>query len=287
MGKGRNKNKIRHRGDHLRFAGIILFNLVALCIVLFPFYWLITASLKPDKYIITRTFYPYPPEVTFDHFVTVFTFGNLLQIFMNSVKVSLLTVIFSLIAIVPAAYALGVLKPKGSRFISRFILSLQMLPGILLVIPLYMTLQKLGLINTHMSLIISYTTFTIPFCFLMLGSYYSALPKELFESARMDGCNSFQALLKIALPLTLPGMMTTASYSFLQAWNDFLYANTFTSTQKARTLTVEVIRLVGTWGNKWGDLAAGATVTVIPVIVVFLLANKYIISGLTAGAVKG
>ena len=134
MGKGRNKNKIRHRGDHLRFAGIILFNLVALCIVLFPFYWLITASLKPDKYIITRTFYPYPPEVTFDHFVTVFTFGNLLQIFMNSVKVSLLTVIFSLIAIVPAAYALGVLKPKGSRFISRFILSLQMLPGILLVI---------------------------------------------------------------------------------------------------------------------------------------------------------
>ena len=115
MGKGRNKNKIRHRGDHLRFAGIILFNLVALCIVLFPFYWLITASLKPDKYIITRTFYPYPPEVTFDHFVTVFTFGNLLQIFMNSVKVSLLTVIFSLIAIVPAAYALGVLKPKGSK----------------------------------------------------------------------------------------------------------------------------------------------------------------------------
>ncbi len=280
-------NKIKHRGDKLRFVGIILFNLVALCIVLFPFYWLITASIKPDKYIITNTFYLYPPEVTMDHFITVFKFGNFLHIFMNSAKVALSTVICSLIAIVPAAYALGVLRPKGTRFISRFILSLQMLPGILMVIPLYLTLQKLGLINTHLALIISYTTFTTPFCFLMLGSYYSSLPKELFESAKIDGCNSLQSLFKIALPLTLPGMMTTASYSFLQAWNDFLYANTFTSTQKARTLTVEVIRLIGVWGNKWGDLAAGATVTVLPVILVFLLANKYIISGLTAGAVKG
>ena len=100
-------NKIKHRGDKLRFVGIILFNLVALCIVLFPFYWLITASIKPDKYIITNTFYLYPPEVTMDHFITVFKFGNFLHIFMNSAKVALSTVICSLIAIVPAAYALG------------------------------------------------------------------------------------------------------------------------------------------------------------------------------------
>lgn len=283
----RNIYRVRHKGDCWRHIGVFLLNLLFLCMVLFPFFWLITASVKPDQYIISKQLYLFPPEITWSHYKTVFAFGNLSKIFLNTVIVSLSTVALSLVAIVPAAYALAILKPKGSRFFSKFILSLQMLPGILLVIPLYMILQKMRLINTYWALIISYTTFTTPFCFLLLSSYYASLPYELFESAYLDGCTSFQSLLMIALPLTLPGMMTTASYSFLNAWNDFLFANTFTSSASSRTLTVEVVRLVGSWGTRWGDLAAGAAVTILPVILVFLLANKYIISGLTAGAVKG
>lgn len=278
---------VYHKGDNARTAGVFLLCLVFLVIVLLPFFWLITTSIKPDRYITSRTPYWIPPEVTFSHYVKVFTFGNMGRVFINTVCIALTTVVCSIIVVVPAAYALAILKPKGDKAISRFILSLQMLPGILLVIPLYMTMQRLGLVNTYRSLVISYITFTTPFCFLLLSSYYRSLPIELFESAYLDGCNSFQSLLKIALPLTAPGLVTTASYSFLQAWNDFMYANTFTSSEKSRTLTVEVVRLVGSWGTRWGDLAAGATVTILPVIIVFLVANKYIISGLTAGSVKG
>ena len=276
-----------HKGDSTKTGCIAIINLIFLVIVLFPFFWLITTSFKPDQYITSRTLYWLPPELTFNHYTKVFTFGNLGHIFLNSVVVSFSTVLLSFIVIIPAAYALAILRPRGKEFISKFILSLQMLPGILLVIPLYMIMQKLHLVDTYRSLIISYTTFTTPFCFLLLSSYYSGLPIELFESAYIDGCNSFQALLRIALPLTAPGLVTVGTYSFLNAWNDFLFSNTFTSSSASRTLTVEVVRLVGSWGTRWGDLTAGATVTVIPVILVFLFANKYIISGLTAGSVKG
>jgi ABC-type glycerol-3-phosphate transport system permease component len=278
---------VYYRYDNFRvlLAGAAMLFLIA-CI-LFPFFWLITASIKPQEYIISNAFYFLPPKVTFEHYVTIFTFANIGKHFINTAIVATITVIVSLAAIIPAAYALSVLKVKGRRLISRFILALQMIPTILLTIPLYIILQRLRLINTYWALILSYTTFTIPFCFLLLSSYFTSLPAALFESAYLDGANSFYSLLWIAIPLTTPGIVTTGTYSFLLGWNDFLFANTFTSSEDVRTLCVEVIRLLGTWGTQWGNLAAGATVTVLPVIIVFLLANKYIISGLTAGAVKG
>lgn len=278
---------IRYKNHNLYTALVAVIMIFFVLLVLFPFFWLFTASIKPDKYITTKTLYFFPPEVTLSHYVQVFTFANLGRIFLNSTIVSSLTVVVSLLCIIPAAYALSILRVKGRKVISRFILSLQMLPGILLVIPLYIIMQKLRLIDTYAALIISYTTFTTPFCFMLLSAYYSSLPMELFESAYLDGASSFYSLLHIAIPLTMPGIVTVATYSFLMGWNDFLYANTFTNSVETRTLTVEVIRLVGTWGDKWGDLAAGATVTVFPVIILFLLANKNIISGLTAGSVKG
>ena len=286
-GKTSRSPSIRYRHHNLYTVLISLILLLLLVVTLFPFFWLFTASIKPDKYIITQTLYFLPPEVTTEHYKTVFTFGEIGRIFLNTCIVSGTTVLVSLLVIIPAAYALAVLRVKGRKLISQSILALQMLPSILLTVPLYIILQKVHLIDTYWALILSYTTFTIPFCFLLLSSYFSSLPKELFESAYLDGANSFYSMVKIAIPLTMPGIITTGTYSFLMGWNDFLYANTFTSSTDTRTLTVEVIRLVGTWGNRWGNLAAGATVTVLPVIIIFLLANKYIIPGLTAGAVKG
>jgi multiple sugar transport system permease protein len=278
---------IYYRYDNLRVIIIGIILLFFIVCILFPFFWLITASIKPQEFIISTKFYFLPPQVTFDHYITIFTHANIGRNFINTAIVASITVLMSLVAIIPAAYALSVLKVKGRLLISRFILALQMIPTILLVIPLYIILQRVRLINTYWALILSYTTFTIPFCFLLLSSYFAGLPAELFESAYIDGANSFYSLIRIALPLTTPGIITTATYSFLMSWNDFLFANTFTSSENIRTLCVEVIRLVGTWGTQWGNLAAGASVTIMPVIIVFLLANKYIISGLTAGAVKG
>jgi ABC-type glycerol-3-phosphate transport system permease component len=287
MSKINPQRNITYRYDNVRTVIIAFLMIIFVLITMFPFFWLITTSIKPEKYIISNKLYILPPEFTLSHYYQVFVFAHIGRHFLNTAIVAVTTVCVSLFAIVPAAYALAVLRVKGRAIISRFILTLQMLPSILLTIPLYIIMQKIRLIDTYWALILSYTTFTMPFCFLLLSSYFSSLPKELFESAYIDGANSFYSLIKIALPLTIPGIVTTGTYSFLMGWNDFLYANTFTSSVATRTLTVEVVRLVGTWADRWGDLAAGATVTVIPVITIFLLANKYIITGLTAGAVKG
>ncbi len=262
--------------------------LIALIIfVAFPFFWVITASLKPNKYIITQRMYLIPPEVTFSHYLTIFRYGNFGRFFFNSTVISLSTVALSFAVVVPAAYAISILRLQGGKHFSRIILSLQMLPGILLIVPLYLILKNFRLLDTYYGLIISYTTFTLPFCFLLTQAYLLTLPLELFESAFMDGASTRQALVRIAIPLSAPGLMTASVYAFLRAWNDFMFANTFTSSAHARTLTVEVSRLLGVWGTEWGALTAGATVTTLPVLILFILAQRYIVEGLPAGAVKG
>ena len=267
-------------------AATIFLTVVLMLIVVFPFFWMISASIRPDKFTIADRLYILPPQLTLDHYVNVFVNANLARIFLNTSIISLSTVLTALIVIVPAAYAIAILRVRGSRFISRFVLSLQMIPGIMLVVPLYIILKNYHLLNTYYGLIISYTTFTIPFCFLLASSYYRSLPLELFESAFIDGASRFQAMIRIAVPLSAPGLMTTGVYAFLLSWSDFLFANTFTSSVATRTLTVEVSHLLGNWGEQWGDLTAGATVTTIPVLIVFILAHRYIVEGLTAGAVK-
>jgi multiple sugar transport system permease protein len=267
------------------FAYVLLAAL--LIFVAFPFFWVITASFKPNKYIITQKLYLFPPEFTFSHYMTIFRYGNFGRFFFNSTVISLSTVALSFAVVVPAAYAISILRLRGGMLFSRIILSLQMLPGILLIVPLYLILRNWGLLDTYYGLIISYTTFTLPFCFLLTQSYLLTLPLELFESAFMDGASTRQALIRIAIPLSAPGLMTASVYAFLRAWNDFMFANTFTTSEKARTLTVEVSRLLGVWGTEWGALTAGATVTTLPVLILFILAQRYIVEGLTAGAVKG
>lgn len=269
------------------YGTITVLLLILLFIVAFPFFLVITTSFKPDKYIITKTLALIPPEWTLKHYETVFKFGNFALYFFNSTVISLSTVALSFLIIVPAAYAIRILSIRGGNMLSRFIVMMQMIPSILLIIPLYMIMKNYRLLDTYLGLIISYATFTIPFCFLLAASYFSSLPRELFESAFIDGAHSLQILIKIVIPLSAPGLMTTSVYAFLRAWNDFMFANTFTTTATARTLTVEVSRLLGVWGTEWGALSAGATITTLPVLLLFIFAHKYIIAGLTAGSVKG
>jgi ABC-type glycerol-3-phosphate transport system permease component len=276
----------RRRQAATRVAVIILV-VILMVFAVFPFFWMVTTSLKLDKHIITTTIYLVPPQPTIEHYVNVFANAHLARIFLNTTIISLSTVLACLVVIVPAAYAISILRLRGSVFITRFVLALQMIPGIMLVVPLYVILKNYRLLDTHYGLIVSYTTFTLPFCFLLASSYYRSIPHELFESAFIDGSSRFQAMMRIAVPLSAPGLMTTGVYAFLLSWNDFLFANTFTTSVMARTLTVEVTRLIGSWGTHWGDLTAGATVTVLPVLAIFLLAHRYIVEGLTAGAVKG
>lgn len=269
--------------------GIAIYFLLAvlLAYVLLPFFWMISTSLKPSKYILSPKFTFIPPKLTLDHYIGVWTYGKMDKYFRNTVIVACLTVLLNFLAVVPAAYSVSKLKFKGRRFLTPSILLMQMFPTILLLIPLYIVMKSYGLINTYAALILSYSTFTIPFCFLLSKTYFDSLPNELFEAARIDGCSSFHAFVKIGLPLAIPGLMVTCLFAFILSWNDFMFANTFTNDATCRTLTVGLVVLQTSWEIDWGAMMAASSITTLPVIVIFTLASKYIIGGLTAGAVKG
>ncbi len=271
----------------LEAAGAYTVLILLLIFVGFPFIWLISTSFKPNEEIFAAGLNILPSRISFEHYRNVFTYGKLGIYFKNSVIVALSTVILSFFSVIPASYAISILRTKGSNFISKTVLMFQMVPSILLLIPLYLLMKRFGLINTSFSLILSYVSFTIPFCFLFSKSYFDEIPHELFESAFVDGCNNWKAFLRIGLPIAAPGLMVTSVFSFILAWNDFMFANTFVNSEQTRTLTIGIANMQSTWGVQWGPMTAAATITVLPVLTVFVIANKYIIEGLTAGAVKG
>jgi len=258
-----------------------------LIFVLFPFYWMFVTSIKPNSEILSSQPTLWPQKVTLNHYKMAWVYGKIGKYFKNSIIIASMTVVLSLLAVVPAAYASIIYRSQVMNIISSFILFLQMFPGILLLIPLYILMKNYQLIDTYTALVISYSTFTIPFCYLLTKSYFEGIPRELFEAARIDGCSDNGIFVKIALPLILPGIMVIGLFSFVLAWCDFMFANTFSNSEATRTLTVGISTLQGVWTVEWGPLMAAASIATIPILIIFSLANKYIIEGLTAGAVKG
>ena len=258
-----------------------------LIFVLFPFYWMFVTSIKPNSEILSSQPTLWPQKVTLNHYKMAWVYGKIGKYFKNSIIIASMTVVLSLLAVVPAAYASIIYRSQVMNIISSFILFLQMFPGILLLIPLYIRMKNYQLIDTYTALVISYSTFTIPFCYLLTKSYFEGIPRELFEAARIDGCSDNGIFVKIALPLILPGIMVIGLFSFVLAWCDFMFANTFSNSEATRTLTVGISTLQGVWTVEWGPLMAAASIATIPILIIFSLANKYIIEGLTAGAVKG
>ncbi|PKP61453.1 carbohydrate ABC transporter permease [Candidatus Atribacteria bacterium HGW-Atribacteria-1] len=255
--------------------------------VLFPFYWMFVTSIKPDSEILSSQPTLWPQKIIFKHYQKAWVYGKIGKYFKNSIIIASMTVVLSLLAVVPAAYASIIYRSQVMNIISSFILFLQMFPGILLLIPLYILMKNYQLIDTYTALVISYSTFTIPFCYLLTKSYFEGIPRELFEAARIDGCSDNGIFVKIALPLILPGIMVIGLFSFVLAWCDFMFANTFSNSEATRTITVGVSTLQGVWTVEWGPLMAAASIATIPILIIFSFANKYIIEGLTAGAVKG
>lgn len=258
-----------------------------LIFVLFPFYWMFVTSIKPNSEILSSQPTLWPQKVTLNHYKMAWVYGKIGKYFKNSIIIASMTVVLSLLAVVPAAYASIIYRSQVMNIISSFILFLQMFPGILLLIPLYILMKNYQLIDTYTALVISYSTFTIPFCYLLTKSYFEGIPRELFEAARIDGCSDNGIFVKIALPLILPGIMVIGLFSFVLAWCDFMFANTFSNSEATRTLTVGISTLQGVWTVEWGPLMAAASIATIPILIIFSFANKYIIEGLTAGAVKG
>lgn len=226
----------------------------------------------------------------------VFTFGNYSKVwssigfdtyFFNSLFCSTLTVVIVTVVAILGGYSLARYKFKGKNFVLILLLLTQMIPGIILVIPLFKTYLGLKLNNTLYSLIITYITTNLPFCMIMMSGFFSGLPKELEEAAQIDGCSLLGSVFRILIPTIAPGIVATGAYAFVNSWNDFVYALNFINDKSKFTIPVGLSMMKGEFTIEYGALCAGCIIALIPVILLFSYIQKYLVAGLASGAVKG
>ncbi len=228
-----------------------------------------------------------PKKPSLGSFLYIIKETFFLRHFLNTLVVGAGTTILSLIIAIFASYSLSRFRFRGRLSISSGILTFQMFPGVLLLIPLFLIWARLRLLNTYFSLIMTYATFTLPFCVWMLKSYFDSVPRELDEAARLDGCSRMGTLFRVIIPLGIPGIMAVALFAFLVAYQEFMFASAIMTTNLSRTLPVSIVQLAGPSRTEWGPLAAQAVMSTYPLVIVFIFLQKYLVAGLTAGAVKG
>ena len=254
--------------------------------LLFPFYWTFVTSIKPEKELYSSLVTYWPNNTTLASYKKLFLNFNFLKPMTNSLLVAAVTTIVSLTVSLLAAYAFSRYRFKGRKLFMTLFLTNNMFPTVLLLIPLYAIMRNLGILYTPMALVLSYTTFTIPFSIWLLNGYLNDLPMSLEEAAMIDGASRTQAFLKIIFPILLPCIVATGAYIFMTSWNEYTFAVMFTN-ESSRTIPVTLKNLIGQLGVEWGMLTAGGIITIIPVCIMFFFAQKRLTEGLTAGAVKG
>jgi trehalose/maltose transport system permease protein len=265
--------------------------LVALILIytLFPFYWAIATSLKRSSDLFATPVPYWPDPLTWDNYRAVFQDDDFMIALRNSAIVSIASVALALAVGSLAAYAIGRFNFRGKTPIMYLILSMTMFPAIAILGSLYDMIRFADAFNTLYALVFAYTTFTLPFMVWVLANFYRAMPAELEQAALVDGASPFRAFYQILLPLAAPGMATTGLLAFIACWNEFLFARTFTITPDARTVPVAIASFGGQtqFDLPWGTIMAASVVVTVPLIVLVLLLQRKIISGLTAGAIKG
>ena len=269
-----------------RFLTVYLPLIVILLFILFPFYWTFITSIKPDTELYGAVTY-WPRQVQWENYTKLFTTTvNFLAAMKNSFIVAAVTTVVSLTASTLASYAFSRYRCAGRRAMMALFLSNNMFPTVLLLIPLYSIMRNLGLLYTPWALVLAYTTFTLPFSVWLLNGFFNDLPLSLEEAALVDGCNRRMAFFKIILPILGPCLVATGVYIFMTSWNEYTFAVMFTN-NATRTIPVALKSLIGQLGVDWGLLTAGGIITIIPVCIMFFFAQKRLVEGLTAGAVKG
>ena len=259
---------------------------VFMVFLLLPILWTVLTSLKPSNEIITLELRYLPVEPTLEHYRNLFETLPFLAYFRNSMIVASGAAVVSLLLSTSAAYSVSRFRFRGRGMVMLLFLTLNMFPIVLLLIPLFVIFRNLGLLDTHLALIIAYSTYAIPFSCWMLTGFFNAIPSELEESGLVDGCTHTGAFVRITLPLAAPAMAAVLIYIFIYSWNEFVFAAIFTRSVDGRTLPVGLSTLIGQHTLDWGLLTAGGVVIAIPAVVLFMFIQKYMRAGLTAGAVK-
>lgn len=266
----------------------IALSVIILCVIvlfLSPVIWMILCSFKKDVEIFKYppTFLPADPTVQayMDQFES-----NLLPAFRNSMVIAGASMIISLILGVPAAYGLAAFSSKLRKPMILGFLITQMLPPALLLTPLFLLYTKIHIINTRLAPIISTATLSIPFIVILMRPFFASLPKSVEEAARLDGCTVFGAFFRIMVPIAKPGMVTSAIFSFIFPWNDLVYSMAFISDSSLWPMTTNINNFQTKYGTQWNSILAFGVCLIIPIVILFIFMQKYIVSGLTAGAVK-
>jgi ABC-type glycerol-3-phosphate transport system permease component len=274
----------------LRWIGLYALVVIGAAIILVPLLWMLTIALRPANELYISPFPLLPPTLTLDNFINVLTNrtpipAHLEQGVVRSLTVSVSSTVLSVVIASLAAYALARFKFRGRESYSLFMLVTQMMPAVLFLVPLFEILRGLGLVNTLGGLILSYLTFSLPFCIWLLRGYFEGLSSELEEAALTDGCNRIQALIRITLPLAAPALVATGAFAFINSWNEFLFA--FILAGQQPLLTVQLYAFLGQYGPDYGDLMSAAVLIALPPVILFVIMQRHLVRGLTAGAVKG
>lgn len=284
--------RTRRRGGRRRSssAGLHLALIGAAVVAIFPVLWVLLSSFKPNEVIKTQTDLQVLPDPwTLENYRAVLGQNDreFLHWMWNSVAVALGTTVIGVFLAATAGYAFSRYRFPGYRPALTSFLVAQMFPGVILLVPIYKIVVDLGLLDTKAALILAYSTIAVPFCVWMLKGYFDTIPRELEESAIMDGASPGTVFLRIILPLAKPAVAVTALFSFMTSWNEFILAATLMDKEAMYTAPVGLRFFVGGFSQQWGYFAAGSIIVSIPVVLVFLFLQKYLVSGLTAGAVKG
>ncbi|HEY4644006.1 MAG TPA: carbohydrate ABC transporter permease [Bacteroidota bacterium] len=263
---------------------ILLLFIAAFC--LGPFLWQLLTSLKPTEELITLP--PIlPSHVSFQSYENVFEGRPFERIILNSAVVAVSTTVLSLLIGSLAGYSLAALKIRGKQLTLGLILSISMFPPIATVSPLFIIIRALGLRDTYIALIVPYAAFALPLTIWIVTNFFKEIPADLQEASKIDGCTPFQTFFKVYLPLAAPGLVTAGILVFIFSWNEFLYALTFTTTERSQTIPVGIALFPGLFEIPWGDIAAATIIVTIPIVLVVFSFQRRIVSGLTAGSVKG
>lgn len=260
--------------------------LVIAIIFLFPLYWLITMSFKSDAEIFGKVLTYYPNTFTLDPWIKNLSDQDFLVSLKNSILIALLSMTLSLTFGIPTAYGMGRYEVPGKKGFLLIFLVTQMLPASLMLTPMYLIFSKLGLLGTYFGPALAISSGSVPFIVITLRPYFKGIPVSLDDAARIDGCGVFKAFLLVMLPAIKTGIITVVVISFLSGWNDLAYSMTFNVIPDMRPLTANIYKFQSKYGTRWNAIMAYGTILVMPVVMLFVFLQKYIVSGLTAGAVK-
>jgi multiple sugar transport system permease protein len=294
-----------------RRIGLAIASLVFLVYILAPIAWLLSSSFQSESEITSKPPHWIPHHPTLENFEAIFkadkevtyetrrqgdtatggyipsTAKNLLPAMWNSTIVAVVVVVLNLLVSIPAAYALAKIRFVGRSSSIYLMLTTRVIPDIALVVPFFLFIRKLGLMDSLSSLVITYLAITVPFSIFILVSYFEGLPDELDKAARVDGCSRLQTLLHVFLPLALPSLVAVVLFTFLTSWNEFLLALMFTQTPASQTMPIVVASFTSDFTISFSFINAAGVLAIIPPVILAIMFERYIVSGLTAGAVKG